>query len=109
MLPLPVHISAAAELDGGEEFVKTARALGATFGLAHSDATYDEAMMAIDAGATRLTHTFNAMRPINHREPGILVAALTDNGINVDNNIVKMIVTLKIFLFMFDYSLYIEF
>ena len=76
MLPLPVHISAAAELDGGEEFVKTARALGATFGLAHSDATYDEAMKAVEWGVVSFTHTFNTMRPLHHREPGNIAASL---------------------------------
>lgn len=76
MLPLPVHISAAAELDGGEEFVKTAVSLGATFGLAHSDATYDEAMKAVEWGVTSFTHTYNAMRPLHHREPGNIAASL---------------------------------
>ncbi|MBE6541416.1 MAG: N-acetylglucosamine-6-phosphate deacetylase [Ruminococcaceae bacterium] len=76
MLPLPVHISAAAELEGGEEFVKTAKILGATFGLAHSDATYDEAMKAVEWGVTSFTHTYNAMRPLHHREPGNIAASL---------------------------------
>lgn len=76
MLPAPVHISAAVELDGGEEFVKTALSLGATVSLAHSDATYDEAMRAIEWGVTGFTHTYNAMRPLHHREPGNAAASL---------------------------------
>lgn len=76
MLPLPVHISGAYELEGGEEFVRTAVALGATCGMGHSDATYDEAMASVEWGVTSFTHTFNAMRPIHHREPGNMVASL---------------------------------
>lgn len=76
MLPSPVHISAAVELDGGEDFVKTALSLGATVSLAHSDATYDEAMRAVGWGVTGFTHTFNAMRPVHHREPGNAAASL---------------------------------
>lgn len=76
MKPLPAHVSCAAELDGGEAFVKAARRLGATVGLAHSDATWDETQQAISWGITSFTHTYNAMRPIHHREPGNMVASL---------------------------------
>lgn len=81
MLPLPVHVSAALELDCGEKFVKSLIKRGATVAVAHSDATYDESMAALDWGATAFTHTFNAMRPIHHREPGNMVASmLADNA-----------------------------
>lgn len=80
MLPLPVHVSAALEEDGGEEFVKALTDMGATVALAHSDATYDEAMSAVGWGATAFTHTFNAMRPIHHREPGNAVASMLSNA-----------------------------
>lgn len=76
MLPTPVHISAAVELDGGEDFVKAALSPGATVSLAHSNATYEEAMQAIEWGVTGFTHTFNAMRPLHHREPGNSAASL---------------------------------
>ena len=76
MLPLPIHVSCAAELEGGEAFVKTAVRLGATVGMAHSDATWDEARRAVEWGVTSFTHTFNAMRPIHHREPGNMIASL---------------------------------
>ncbi len=76
MAPLPVHISAAVEQDGGEEFVKRAKSLGATVGMVHSDATYAEAMESVNWGVTSFTHTFNAMRPIHHREPGNMIASL---------------------------------
>lgn len=48
-----------------------------TFSLGHTDATYAQAMAAIAAGAVRATHTFNGMRPLSHRETGILGAVLT--------------------------------
>lgn len=81
MLPLPIHISSACELEGGEEFVRRARSLGATCGMVHSDATYEEAMNAVSWGVTSFTHTYNAMRPIHHREPGNMIASLlTDSA-----------------------------
>ena len=76
MLPLPIHVSCAAELEGGEDFVKTAVRMGATVGMAHSDATWDEAMRAVEWGVTSFTHTFNAMKPVHHREPGNAIASL---------------------------------
>lgn len=76
MSPLPVHISAAVEQEGGEEFVKRAKSLGATVAMVHSDATYAEALEAVNWGVTSFSHTFNAMRPIHHREPGNMVASL---------------------------------
>ncbi|MGN1347208.1 MAG: N-acetylglucosamine-6-phosphate deacetylase [Eubacteriales bacterium] len=81
MLPLPVHVSSACELEGGEAFVRTACRLGATCGMVHSDATYAEAMNAVSWGVTSFTHTYNAMRPIHHREPGNIIASLlTDSA-----------------------------
>ncbi len=81
MAGLNIHISCAAELEGGETFVKTAIAHGATVSLGHTDATYEEALDAISWGVNSFTHTFNAMRPIHHREPGPVVAALTTEDV----------------------------
>ncbi len=80
MMPLPIHVSCACELDGGEKFVKTAKERGATVGMVHSDATYDQSMDAVAWGVTSFTHTYNAMRPIHHREPGNMVASLLTNA-----------------------------
>lgn len=80
MSPLPIHISAAYELDGGEIFLKVAKTLGATCGLAHSDATYDTSVKLVEAGVTSFTHTFNAMKPLHHREPGNAAASLLCDG-----------------------------
>ena len=65
-----VHISAALELDGDGSFTEAAIRNGATLGLAHSDATYEEARLAFERGATALTHTYNAMSPFHYREGG---------------------------------------
>lgn len=44
--------------------------------IGHSSATYEQGCAAIDAGASHLTHTFNALPPLNHRKPGVIVAAM---------------------------------
>ncbi len=81
MMPLPLHIAAAYELDNDYAFLKKALELGATCSLAHSDATYDEAVSAVAHGVKSFTHTYNAMKPIHHREPGNMVASLiTDDA-----------------------------
>lgn len=74
--PAHLHISAALELPGGEAFLHRARALGATVGLGHSEATYEEAVALLDAGVTSFTHLYNAMPPLHHRKPGMIAAAL---------------------------------
>ena len=70
----------------------------------HTDATYDETISAIDCGASRATHLFNAMRSLSHRESGVLGAVLTDDRVNcelicdlvhVDEPVIKMAYKLK--------------
>lgn len=74
----------APELPGAEETIRRARALGVHSSIGHSDATYDQACAAIRAGAAHATHTFNAMRALDHRNPGILGAVLTDGTLSAD-------------------------
>lgn len=71
----------APELDGAQEAIKILRKHNVIVSIAHTDATYDQALSAIKAGATRVTHVFNAMRQFDHREPGVLGAVLTDEKI----------------------------
>ncbi|MGA2205983.1 MAG: N-acetylglucosamine-6-phosphate deacetylase [Terracidiphilus sp.] len=71
----------APELPGAAELARHATARGVRVSLGHSDATADETRAAIAAGAVSATHTFNAMRALNHREPGILGVALTDDSL----------------------------
>lgn len=68
----------APEMDGALDVIKKAVENGLTVSMGHTNASYDEAIAAIEAGATQSTHTFNAMRALSHREPGVLGAALTD-------------------------------
>jgi N-acetylglucosamine-6-phosphate deacetylase len=67
----------APELPGAVELTAHATARGVRVSLGHSDATATQTRAAIAAGAVSATHTFNAMRPLDHREPGILGIALT--------------------------------
>jgi len=66
----------APELPGASELITFLRAHGVVVSCGHSDATAAEAHRAFDHGATTVTHLFNAMRPLGHRDPGIVGAAL---------------------------------
>ena len=68
-------VTLAPEIAGGEKLIATAVARGVTVSVGHSDADYDNASSAFRAGASHVTHLFNAMRPFHHRDPGILAAA----------------------------------
>src|SRR5262249_15372555 len=74
----------APELSAAQEVIGYASGLGVRASMGHSDATYDETCAAIEAGAGHATHVFNAMRPLNHRDPGILGAVLTEDRISAD-------------------------
>ena len=63
----------APELPGAVEFTREAAKL-CTVSIAHTDANYEEAAAVIEAGATHLTHLYNAMPPIHHRKPGVIGA-----------------------------------
>ena len=89
----------APELPGAIELTAHATARGVRVSLGHSNATAAETRAAIAAGAVSATHTFNAMRPLDHREPGILGTALTNDdlfaevicdGIHVAPEMVKL-------------------
>ncbi len=77
-------LTIAPELDAGLAVLKYARKYGVRVGIGHSNAVYEEAERAIDAGATHAVHIFNAMRPFSHRDPGILGAALTDDRLSAE-------------------------
>jgi N-acetylglucosamine-6-phosphate deacetylase len=74
----------APELEGAPEVIAEAARRGVCVSLGHSDADFDAAERGIAAGARHATHTFNAMRPLDHRSPGILGAVLTDRRVNAD-------------------------
>ncbi|MBR3873326.1 MAG: N-acetylglucosamine-6-phosphate deacetylase [Clostridia bacterium] len=77
-------ITLAPEMEGSLDFITHAVSRGLTVSMGHTTATYEQAQAAIRAGATQTTHTFNAMRPYSHREPGILGAALTDPAVRCE-------------------------
>lgn len=67
-------IALAPEREGVADFVSTLTVQGVTVALGHSNATYDEAKAAVQAGASVWVHAYNGMRELNHREPGMVGA-----------------------------------
>src|SRR6202140_4801168 len=94
----------APELEDAPEVIAEAARRGVCVSLGHSDADFAAAERGIAAGARHATHTFNAMRPLDHRSPGILGAVLTDrrvsadiiaDGVHLDPAIVKLFAKAK--------------
>lgn len=73
-------IALAPERKGVKDFIKKANAMGVKVALGHSDASYDEAMEAIDAGANIFVHTFNGMSGLHHRLPGMVGATMNSDA-----------------------------
>ncbi|MDR3739445.1 MAG: N-acetylglucosamine-6-phosphate deacetylase [Terracidiphilus sp.] len=71
----------APELPGAAELAAHADTRGVRISMGHSNATAEETQAVRSAGAVSATHTFNAMRPLDHREPGILGVTLTDDDL----------------------------
>ena len=74
----------APELEGALEVIIEAVRRGVCVSLGHSDADLKSARAGVAAGARHATHTFNAMRPLDHREPGIIGEVLTDPRLSAD-------------------------
>ena len=92
-------LTLAPELPNALDLIRHATARGVKISLGHSNATASETRAAIAAGATTATHTFNAMRPLDHREPGILgvvldyenlFAELICDGVHVEPELVRL-------------------
>ncbi|MGW6601621.1 N-acetylglucosamine-6-phosphate deacetylase [Streptomyces sp. NPDC055036] len=77
-------VTLATELPGGIESVRLLAEHGVIAAVGHTDATYDQTVAAIDAGATVATHLFNAMPPLGHRAPGPIAALLEDERVTVE-------------------------
>jgi N-acetylglucosamine-6-phosphate deacetylase len=71
-------VTLAPELDGGHRAIARLREAGVRVSIGHSDATAAQVADAAAAGATLVTHLFNAQRPFEHREPGVAGRALVD-------------------------------
>jgi N-acetylglucosamine-6-phosphate deacetylase len=76
-------VDIAPELPGAAEFVAKAKDL-CTVSIAHTDADYDRAKAAVDAGVTHLTHLYNAMPGIHHRNPGVIPAAVENSNVRAE-------------------------
>lgn len=77
---LPLRVSAAYELEGGDAFAEKAKELGATLSLAHTAATYGEAKEIYRKHKVAFTHLYNCMPPIHHRDGGTVLAAFESGG-----------------------------
>lgn len=77
-------VTLAPERAGGLDAVRRVVGAGAAAAVGHTDASYDQALAAIEAGATIGTHLFNAMRPVHPREPGPVIALLEDPRVTVE-------------------------
>ena len=76
-------VDLAPELPGAAEFVEKASKL-CTVSIAHTDSDYNHAKAAIDAGVTHLTHLYNAMPAIHHRNPGVIPAAVENENVQAE-------------------------
>jgi N-acetylglucosamine-6-phosphate deacetylase len=77
-------LTIAPELPGAPEVIAEAARRRVLVSIGHSDADLNAAQAGVRAGARHATHTFNAMRPLDHREPGILAEVLTDPDVTAD-------------------------
>ncbi len=71
-----LYMTLAPELDGAIDYIRATSRLGVKVSIGHSETDSETVKMAIGAGAVSFTHTFNAMTPIHHREPGVVGTAL---------------------------------
>ena len=97
-------ITMAPERAGAMEFISAMTKKGITVSIGHTTADAETTHAAAEAGATHVTHTFNAQTPLNHRAPGVPGAALVDDrlqcevisdGIHLHPDIVKLIIRTK--------------
>lgn len=97
-------VTIAPELPGAMEFIREGRSRGVRFAAGHTNATYEQMLVAIDAGLDQATHIFNGMPSLHHREPGPVGAALADDriyaqlipdGIHIHPAVMKIIIRAK--------------
>ncbi|MBE7092417.1 MAG: N-acetylglucosamine-6-phosphate deacetylase [Clostridiales bacterium] len=89
-------VTVAPETQGGQDFIKNCKAV---VSIGHTDGTYEDCIEAIKNGAKCLTHTFNAMPPLLHREPGPVGAAIMgdayvqviSDGVHIHPSVIQML------------------
>jgi N-acetylglucosamine-6-phosphate deacetylase len=79
-----VMMTVAPELEGADILIRAATAANIRVSLGHSNARTSPTRTAVKAGATHATHTFNAMRALDHRSPGILGVVLSSHRLSAD-------------------------
>jgi N-acetylglucosamine-6-phosphate deacetylase len=93
-------LTLAPELPGALDAIARLTSRGVVVSIGHTNATFEEASAGIAAGARMFTHLFNAMRPLSHRDPGVVAAALTNeiavpavipDGVHVAPEILRLI------------------
>jgi N-acetylglucosamine-6-phosphate deacetylase len=93
-------VTLAPELDGALRLIRALTERGLTVSLGHSGASAEQALDAVGAGASVVTHVFNAMGPLDHRAPGLIGRALVDrrlfvsviaDGVHVDPLVLELV------------------
>jgi N-acetylglucosamine-6-phosphate deacetylase len=77
-------VTLAPEIAGASETIRAAVAAGVVAAMGHTDANYEQAQAAVQAGIRHAVHTFNAMRPFTHRDPGVLAEIMTDVDVTAE-------------------------
>ena len=97
-------VTVAPELENGTNFVSYLHETGVIASIGHSDAIYEEMEKAVQAGAKQVTHLFNGMRGIHHREPGVagsallfkeLMVELIADGIHIRPEVMQLVINAK--------------
>src|SRR5256884_6444264 len=97
-------ITIAPEVLGATPCIEAARKAGLVVSVGHTDANYEQTRFAIARGARSATHTYNAMRPFTHRDPGVIGAVLTSpeihaeliaDGVHVEEGAMKLLLGAK--------------
>ena len=97
-------LTIAPELLGAMPCIDAARKTGMVVGIGHTDATYEQTRAAVARGAHHAIHTYNAMRPFSHRDPGVIGAVLTSSdisaeliadGVHVDETAMRLLLQAK--------------
>jgi len=97
-------VTLAPEVPGALELVRWLAVRGVVVAAGHTDATYEETARAVAAGLSQSTHTFNGMRPLTHRDPGVLGAVMNHDevlaeviadGLHVSRHVVRLLCRVK--------------
>lgn len=99
-----INMTVAPELKGMRELALECNKLGIVLQAGHTNATYNQMIEGMQAGIMHVTHLFNAMRPLHHREPGVVGAALIHpeisceiigDGVHVNPNLIQLLLKSK--------------